>query len=670
MDLPEFRSCPHCDEVVAAGSKKCPGCGAELPSTDQSPGRYAATEIEANAHPATAKGIGQSWVIGAEADCDIVVDRPTVSGHHCRLSRTHGGFILDDLGSSNGTFVNGVRISTPTNVAKGDTITLGRTVPMPWPNVFEPSKPAADTISIGRRAENDVVLDYPMVSGFHAQIVKDSAGTWIEDLSPTNGTALGSPGNNIQRAKFAADDVVYFGSLRVPASRLLTGKLGMGEQPHTSLTVLEKTTVLGRSKDCDQVLDDPKVSRRHAKLTRSDSRLMVEDLNSANGTYVNGKRIRGAVVISPGDIVGLGCFTFTVTPQGELQQRDLSGNVTVQIQGVVVEVPGKRLLDDISLTVYPGEFVGLMGPSGAGKTTLINAMNGYTPPAAGSVLFSGRDLYANYGQFQGIIGYVPQDDIMHGNLTVGQALFYTARLRLPSDSSDNEIQERVKKVITQLGPEGTEDVLIGSPQKKGISGGQRKRVNLAMELLTDPSVLFLDEPTSGLSSEDALMVMRLLRKLADEGRTIVLTIHQPSLEAYRLLDNLILLGKDAGTPDPGRLVFYGPAYPQAVEFFNPDGVPDLAPGAPPSPDAVLRGLSQRKTAAWMQTYSDSKLKREYVDDRAGRRSAPSQHDAIDSAPRDFGFRQWWTLVQRCLAISNSRWPLRRCNTACFWYCLS
>jgi len=650
MGPPELRSCPRCEEVLPAGSKKCPGCGTELPSTDRPPAQFAPTLVEPGAQLAVAKGIRQSWVIGAAEDCDIVVDEATVSGHHCRLSRTHGGFILEDLGSSNGTFVNRDRIRVSTNVAKGDRITLGRTVPMPWPDATEPSKPGAGTIRIGRLAENDVVLDYPMVSGCHAQVVKDSAGTWIEDLGSTNGTSLGSPRNKIRRAKLSAGDVVYFGSLRVPASRLVSGYLAMGEQPHSSVTILGKTIVLGRGRGCDQALDDPRVSRRHAQLTRSGSRVVVEDLNWAKGTNVNGKRIRGAVVISPGDIIGLGRFTFTVTPRGDLQQRDLCGNVTVQTQGVVVEVPGKRLLDGISVTVYPGEFVGLMGPSGAGKTTLMNAMSGYTPPSAGSVLYSGRDLYANYGQFQGILGYVPQDDIMHGDLTVSQALHYTARLRLPSDLSKNEIQERVQKVIAQLGLEGAEDVLIGSSQKKGISGGQRKRVNLAMELLTDPSVLFLDEPTSGLSSEDALMVMRLLRRLADEGKTIVLTIHQPSLEAYRLLDNLILVGKDTGSPDPGRLVYYGPAYPEAVEFFNPDGVPDLAPGAQPSPDEVLRGLARHKTAKWMQAYSGSKLKREYVEDRAGRQSARSQHNGVESAPRDFGFRQWWTLVQRCLAI--------------------
>src|SRR5205807_1364578 len=157
---------------------------------------------------------------------------------------------------------------------------------------------------------------------------------------------------------------------------------------------------------------------------------------------------------------------------------------------------------------------------------------------------NGEDLYEHYGQFAALIGYVPQDDIIHRDLTVGQALYYNARLRLPRDFSNADIADRISKVLNQLELQGARDVLIGSPEKKGISGGQRKRVNLAMELLTDPLILFLDEPTSGLSSEDALMVMRLLRELSNGGKTILLTIHQPSPEVFRLLDNLVVVSRD------------------------------------------------------------------------------------------------------------------------------
>ncbi len=632
----------------------------------------------------------QTWLIGGDPRCDIVVDQPTVSGRHCRLTRTNEGLVIEDLQSTNGTFVNGRRIEGPTKVTKADTITLGRSVPMPWPEEsFRPAPepirvkgPAADRpepaakspqlaatspypvphpvplpagegercIRIGRLPDNDVVLDYPIVSSHHARIVLEEGQAWLEDCDSRNGTAVGSPGNRIKRARLSPGDVVYFGTLRVPAARLLAGGLALGSQPYTSLKVAGQVTILGRAKTCDIVLDDHHVSRRHARLVRSGQQVTIEDLGSSHGTFVNGQRITAPKVLRPGDLVAIGRYTLKLTPEGDLEQRDYRGNVCIEAQGVTIDVPGRRLLEGISLTIYPSELVALMGPSGAGKTTLMNALNGYTPPTAGSVLFNGRDLYAHYAEFQGVVGYVPQDDIMHRDLTVGQALYYTARLRLPNDFSEGEIHKRIQDVIAELGLEGTENVLIGSPEKKGISGGQRKRVNLAMELLTDPAVLFLDEPTSGLSSEDALMVMKLLRKLADGGKTIVVTIHQPSLEAYRLLDNLILVSKDAKSPEPGRLAYFGPAYPQAIDFFNPDGVPGLKPGQDPSPDEVLRGLAKDKTAAWVERYEVSPLKRQFVDARAGKQ--PVEHGQKDQRKthRAFGFGQWWTLVRRCLAI--------------------
>ncbi len=368
---------------------------------------------------------------------------------------------------------------------------------------------------------------------------------------------------------------------------------------------------------------------------------VIEDLDSANGTFVNGARIHAPRPLEAGDRVTIGRFSFRVGVQGRLERQDRRGNVSVQAQAVAVSVDTRCLLEDVSLTVYPGELVGLMGPSGAGKTTLLNALNGYAQPTSGSVFFNGQDLYANYDQFRGLIGYVPQDDVIHEQLTVAQALYFSARLRLPADTSDAEIQERVRRVISQLALEGSEQVLIGSPNRRGISGGQRKRVNLAMELLTEPAVLFLDEPTSGLSSEDTINVMRLLRSFADQGRTIVLTIHQPGLEAYRLLDNLILMGRDAGSVEPGRLVYYGPAYPQAVEFFHPD---PLDARHALSPDDVLLGLAGLPCSIWQQRYEASTWKQQYVVDRAAGQASSTDHP-VSTAPlteKPFDPLQWWT----------------------------
>lgn len=288
--------------------------------------------------------------------------------------------------------------------------------------------------------------------------------------------------------------------------------------PHQTVTLVGPETVLGRDLTCDHVLNYPMVSRRHACLHRWADGTVLEDLDSTNGTFINGQRIKGKVLVRTGDVISLGSFSFTLAGDGKLHKRDLRGNVNLVARKLAVDIPARRLLENVSLVVQPGELVGLMGASGAGKTTLLNALNGYAVPSEGKVLLNGHDLYAWYREFAPFIGYVPQDDIIHRDLTVFQALYYSARLRLPTDTSDAEIETRVQELLHNLGLEGTEEVLIGSPEKRGISGGQRKRVNIAMELLTEPLVLFLDEPTSGLSSEDALVVMKVLRGLADQEK--------------------------------------------------------------------------------------------------------------------------------------------------------
>jgi ABC-type multidrug transport system ATPase subunit/pSer/pThr/pTyr-binding forkhead associated (FHA) protein len=604
------------------------------------------------------------WVIGRSPDCDLVMTEAEVSSRHCRLSLTSDGYLLEDLGSSNGTFVNGTRISAPVAVKQSDRITLGQKVPLPWPR--EPAAPQARPgppappppptaapagsriLRVGRAPDNDVVLDHPSVSGHHARVVVQGDRAVLEDLGSSNGTFVGQRDQRVQKAPLKSDDVVYLGSLRVPASRLLGAEEAADAAPAVSLR--GSSMIFGRHPDCDQVLNYPMISGRHARLSRQGRDLVIEDLGSSNGTFVNGNRIRAPEVIRPGDAIGLGSYTFTLADGGELKGRDYRNNSALEARGLGVAAGGRMLISDVSLTIYPGEFVGLMGPSGAGKTTLMNALNGYVPPTKGIVLLNGQDLYRHYDQFRSVLGYVPQDDVMHRDLTVGQALYYSARLRLPSDYTAADIRQRIDTVLEQLGLTGTEDVLIGSAERKGISGGQRRRVNLAMELLTDPLVLFLDEPTSGLSSEDAMTVMKVLRSLADSGKTILLTIHQPSLEVYRLMDHLVLMGKDQGSSDPGRLVYFGPAYPNAVHHFNPDGIPNARPGIDPSPDEVLRGMSRKPAGEWAQRYRASAYYEEFVRQRSGGVDDSEGGEAVTHTRGISAFFQWWLLVCRLVTI--------------------
>ena len=503
-----------------------------------------------------------TWLIGAAAGCDIQIASSYVSARHCRLTFHADHWTLEDLGSTNGCFVNGLRISGALAVSPADRVTLGTTVPLPWP--------AAPTL----------------------------------------------PG----------DEAV----IPLPTAR--------------------RPLVIGRSPACDLVIDLPMVSSRHAALEPDGDGWRIRDLGSTNGTFVRGRRIAGPAQVASGDVIGLGSSRLRLAADGaSLVERDLPGHASLEARAVAVDAGGRRLIEGVSLVVRPGELVAIMGPSGAGKSTLLATLVGGQRPDEGEVLVAGSDLYANFDQFRGQVGYVPQDDIMHAELTVAQALWFAARLRLPRDYADDEIRRRLAVVINQLGLAGAEHVRIGSPERRGVSGGQRKRVNVAMELVTDPPMLVLDEPTSGLSSTDALAVVNLLRTLADAGKTVVLTIHQPGLEALRQMDALAVIARDASTAEIGTLAWYGPAHPDAARFFEPQGRGDDA-------EAVLRGLATRPVAEWRQTYGCSAAHRDWIE----RRQTPPGATASPVPRRRLSLldtaSQWWTLVRRSLAIKAAdRW---------------
>jgi ABC transport system ATP-binding/permease protein len=441
------------------------------------------------------------------------------------------------------------------------------------------------------------------------------------------------------------NDDVYLGSLKVPASRLLNSSgTAIGAPAAQPVDLQEETIIIGRDPQCGEPLDDPLVSWHHAKISRSGGSVFLEDLSSRNGTFLNGIRITSRTEVREGQEIGLGGFQFRLVANGKLERREYHGNVSISAVGVCVAVGGKRLLDPISLTVYPSEMVALMGPAGAGKTTFLKALNGYTPPEAGSVLFNGVDLYQSYDQFRQQMGYVPQDDIVHSQLTVREALYFSTKLR--TDLRDDEIEARIDKILDELGILDKKNTLIGSPEKKVLSGGQRKRVNIAMELITNTPVLFLDEPTSGLSSYDAEGVVDLLKRLAGEGKTIITTIHQPSIDVYRKFDNLIMISRDRG--GCGSLAYYGPAFPDSIEFFHPPAQ-QQADKNTLNPEMLLTGLSKETTANWVTRFSKSRYQKMFVDDRAGKVKGEGAQKEVSST-RSLGFGQWWTLLRRNIVL--------------------
>lgn len=220
-------------------------------------------------------------------------------------------------------------------------------------------------------------------------------------------------------------------------------------------------------------------------------------------------------------------------------------------------------LRDINLSEHQGRLVGIMGASGAGKTTLMNALSGISSPTSGEVLINGINLHTEPEKLEGVIGYIPQDDLLIEELTVYENLFYSAKLCF-KDKTKEDLKELVDITLKNLGLYERKDLKVGSPLNKMISGGQRKRLNIALELIREPSVLFVDEPTSGLSSRDSENVMDLLRELTLKGKLIFVVIHQPSSDIYKMFDKMVIL--DTG----GYLIYYGNPVEAITHFKQAD----------------------------------------------------------------------------------------------------
>jgi ABC-type multidrug transport system ATPase subunit/pSer/pThr/pTyr-binding forkhead associated (FHA) protein/ABC-type multidrug transport system permease subunit len=601
----------------------------------------------------------RSWIIGRSSECDLVVAEPTVSSRHCRLDWDGEHYFVEDLHSPNGVYVAGGRITPGESVPVEPEmkVTLGWQIAMPWPPTPEADTPAdpdearesatGRVITIGRDPESDKHFDLPIVSWHHARILHEKGQPILEDLGSRNGTFIGQMDRRIERTPLDAESDVYLGSYKVQARELLSGeRISVGESAYDRVEFERASMILGRDPQSDLWLNYPMISWRHARLIREGAGVLVEDLGSRNGTFVGGVRVSGKMQVKPGQEIALGSYRFQVLEGGQLAQREYHGNLTIESAGVTVNAPnGRRLVEPVSMTIFPSELVAVMGPAGSGKTTLLKALNGYTRPAEGDVLFNGESLYDNYDRFRQQVGYVPQDDIVHPQLTVGEALYFSARLR--TDLSDIEIRARTRSLLGQLGMLDKINTRIGSPEQKTLSGGQRKRVNIALELINDTPVLFLDEPTSGLSSYDAEGVVRLLKRLARSGKTIVATIHQPSRSIYKQFDDLILINRAVNEPS-GAMVYFGPAYPDSIQFFHRQKPMEGATQADEelAPEMLLSGLAERSTAEWVQAYRGSRYQQEFVEGRSGQQPKAPVAASAAKPRRAFGMMQFQALLRR------------------------
>ncbi|HSS23287.1 MAG TPA: ATP-binding cassette domain-containing protein, partial [Mycobacterium sp.] len=307
------------------------------------------------------------------------------------------------------------------------------------------------------------------------------------------------------------------------------------------------TMTIGRAADNDIVVFDVLASRQHATLVPTPLGTAIRD-NSINGTFVNGTRV-GSAILTDDDVVTIGNVDLVFHDGTLIKRSDAAtrtGGLEVRDVKYVVD-NGKQLLDNISLTARPGTLTAVIGGSGAGKSTLARVIAGYTTPSSGAVTFEGHNIHAEYASLRSRIGMVPQDDVVHRQLTVNQALGYAAELRLPPDTSKADRAKVVAQVLEELDLTKHADTRVDK-----LSGGQRKRASVALELLTGPSLLILDEPTSGLDPALDHQVMTMLRQLADAGRVVIVVTHM--LSYLDVCDQLLLVapgGKTAycGPPD-------------------------------------------------------------------------------------------------------------------------
>jgi ABC-type multidrug transport system ATPase subunit/pSer/pThr/pTyr-binding forkhead associated (FHA) protein len=326
------------------------------------------------------------------------------------------------------------------------------------------------------------------------------------------------------------------------------------------IPLTDSVTTIGRAPDNVVVLNHPQISGHHARIHQTSTGHCIIDHGSTNHVYVNAQRVTRWDLI-PGDEIRIGPFKLTYTGT-ELLPQDESQSIRIDALGLYKESnKGVVLLNDISLSIPPRKFVAVVGGSGAGKTTLLDALYGLRPVQQGIVYYNGKNYYRHMVAFSTQLGYVPQDDIVHCDLTVERVLYYAARLRLPSDFTRKQIKERIDAVL--------EDVEIAERRKllvSKLSGGQRKRVSIALELLASPSVFFLDEPTSGLDPGLDSKMMQLLRKLADKGRTIILVTH--ATNNIDVCDYICFLAPG------GRLAYYGPPE-EAKTYFGKQNFADI-----------------------------------------------------------------------------------------------
>jgi ABC-type multidrug transport system ATPase subunit/pSer/pThr/pTyr-binding forkhead associated (FHA) protein len=684
--------------------------------------------IQSGALSGQSKKLSQSdLIIGREAPADLVIESASVSRRHVRIFFQDGHYFIEDLGSSNGTRLNGKPLDKPEQLHHGDQILAGldvklvfeapsqtaapaaastpasavqqlmaaeagRTMMVNARNLSDPAQisaleagevtaldtglsgpaPAAaealptlsvtvageqkrdytfsaERLTLGREPDNDIVVELPIVSRHHLAFEKTAEGYQVVMLpEATNrvscrGRLLEGPRlmmhGDVLRLAGEEPGMLVTMSYQDPAQAGARGPLQIrfGEKDVLSL---------GRDPSNDVALNMPNVSRFHAEVTRVGRRYYITDLRSANGSFVNDQRVQGQVWLNPQDVIRIGPYRFVMGEDAFTAYEDTDG-LRVEAYNLNKWVrKDLNLLQDISLLFQPREFVVVVGQSGGGKSTLVDAIAGYRCATDGKVFVNNIDVYQNFDAIRNEIGFVPQKDIIHMELTVYQALDFAAQLRMPKDTSPQERHERIMEVLADLDLTHRKDVQIS-----GLSGGQQKRVSIGVELITRPGLFFLDEPTSGLDPGTETVFMHLMRRLADQGRTIIMVTH--ATKNVMLADKVVFLARG------GYLAWFGPPN-EALAYFDQYRSEHDRRARPMEFDqiyAILDDQSKGKGKDWAERYQAYDACRKYITQPLEERKRQAEeirsqpaHKQAHKGTRLSAWKQFLVLSKRNITI--------------------
>ena len=416
-----------------------------------------------------------------------------------------------------------------------------------------------ETVSFGRDDTNDIMIASDIVSRRHGHFTVKDGRCYVTDDKSTNGTYVN--GKRVEQIQLKDGDSIRIDDMTqsvIGGITIVFSDKNSGAD-WNNYTLTKPVTKIGTDKRCDIVIDDPKAKPDTAEIHQdSVNKYSLVLGNGVTGVMMNNEPLAAKrYELHDEDVFSIGNTKFNFS-KGSIYYRREKAGMSLELVNIAKLVPqgfkkDKKILDDTSMLIEPGDFVAIVGGSGSGKSTLMNCINGFDHPTVGKVLVNRRDLYEHYEELKDEIGYVPQQDIVHENLTLISMLRYVAKLRLPDGTPRAEREARVQEVLQTVELTQHKDKLI-----RKLSGGQKKRASIAVELMSDPCLFFLDEPSSGLDPGTERTLMHTLKRMSNDGKTVIMITHNTN--NIHLCDKLIFLGAGGyvafcGNPADARSFF-------------------------------------------------------------------------------------------------------------------